>query len=481
MATSSSRTSSSSGNDTLFLATSRALAGLRPRGRGPLNRLVGIFPDRVVGVFPEGTSYTEPCIMQVKEGAAWVALEYSRWMRENADSDGQPIKIVPVGIAYTDKTQYLSRVDVHYGEPLILADFEDEYHSAIESNDNQRARAVVAELTTRIAKELSRLSINAPNWDVFHSAEIARRMLWTDRDLPVKDFTTITNALISLFSPTGSAMTDSELHKRSVTSLLAYSGLLHYTNLHHESLPAIIPRSRVHAIGTFFSHLFRTILHPKFILFLPALVVHIPAYISSNLAARLLATRELPETIALSKVVGGGLGIGVGYACATAALVRTLSRLGLDSNWAWPSRGRVHGSIRTAVLAYVMCKILSRWHSALIRVNSERASRLIAAMKVALGLLGSSISGDRLKPYLRPPAPPPNPFVKYPSPPAEDSTRAPPAPPVPAHKLIRPLFSARVEAERALVEYVRASDLPQGPPWVEIRRRTEFLASRRFA
>ena len=51
-----------------------------------------------------------------------------------------------------------------YGEPLILADLEDEYHSAIESDDNQRARAVVAELTTRIAKELSRLSINAPNW-----------------------------------------------------------------------------------------------------------------------------------------------------------------------------------------------------------------------------------------------------------------------------------------------------------------------------
>jgi hypothetical protein len=92
-----------------------------------------------------------------------------------------------------------------------LADLEDEYHSAIESDDNQRARAVAAELTTRIAKELSRLSINAPNWyalvpkyaprsswmfsrDVLHSAEIARRMLWTDRDLPLKDFTTITNA-----------------------------------------------------------------------------------------------------------------------------------------------------------------------------------------------------------------------------------------------------------------------------------------------
>jgi hypothetical protein len=32
-----------------------------------------------------------------------------------------------------------------------------------------------------------------------------------------------------------------------------------------------------------------------------------------------------------------------------------------------------------------------------------RASRLLAAMKVALGLMGSSISGEGLKPYLRPP------------------------------------------------------------------------------
>ena len=110
-ASASTTSRSSSGNDTLFLATSRALAGLRPRG-GLLNRLVGMFPDRVVGVFPEGTSYTEPRIVQVKEGAAWAALEYSRWMRENADGDGQPIKIIPAGIAYTDKTQYLSRVSV---------------------------------------------------------------------------------------------------------------------------------------------------------------------------------------------------------------------------------------------------------------------------------------------------------------------------------------------------------------------------------
>jgi len=109
-----------------------------------------------------------------------------------------------------------------------------------------------------------------------------------------------------------------------------------------------------------------------------------------------------------------------------------------------------------------------------------RASRLLAATKVALGLMGGSISGDGLKPYLRPPAPPPSPFVKYPSPPSEDKTRAPPAPPVAARKLIRPLLSARLEAERTLIEYLRTTDLPQEHPWVEIRHRLEDLALRRF-
>jgi glycerol-3-phosphate O-acyltransferase / dihydroxyacetone phosphate acyltransferase len=134
-------------------------------------------------------------------------------------------------------------------------------------------------------------------------------------------------SLISLFSPTISKV-DSELHNRTISSLLAYSGLLHYTNLHHESLSAVICRSRRHATGILFSHLLKTVLHPQFILFLPALIVHIPAYISANLAARFLATPELPETIALSKVVGGGLGAGIGYACAAAALVRTFVWLG---------------------------------------------------------------------------------------------------------------------------------------------------------
>jgi len=64
-----------------------------------------------VALFPEGTSYTEPRIMQVKEGAAWAALEYNKWTRENQEHALQdPLVIVPCAIVYTNKSKYRSYV-----------------------------------------------------------------------------------------------------------------------------------------------------------------------------------------------------------------------------------------------------------------------------------------------------------------------------------------------------------------------------------
>jgi glycerol-3-phosphate O-acyltransferase/dihydroxyacetone phosphate acyltransferase len=64
-----------------------------------------------VALFPEGTSYTEPRIMQVKDGAAWAALEYSKWTRENPEHASQdPLVIVPCAIVYTNKSKYRSHV-----------------------------------------------------------------------------------------------------------------------------------------------------------------------------------------------------------------------------------------------------------------------------------------------------------------------------------------------------------------------------------
>lgn len=79
----------------------------------------------MLAVFPEGTSYTMPRIVQVKEGAARVALGYISWLKNRkkekledprpVDADVESsmlINVVPVGIVYTDKSHYRSRVYV---------------------------------------------------------------------------------------------------------------------------------------------------------------------------------------------------------------------------------------------------------------------------------------------------------------------------------------------------------------------------------
>lgn len=61
-----------------------------------------------VALFPEGTSYTEPRIMQVKDGAAWAALEYTKWAKDN-DHPADPVTIIPAAIVYTNKSKYRSQ------------------------------------------------------------------------------------------------------------------------------------------------------------------------------------------------------------------------------------------------------------------------------------------------------------------------------------------------------------------------------------
>lgn len=62
-----------------------------------------------VALFPEGTSYTEPRIMQVKDGAAWAALEYTKWAKESG-KDLPDVTVIPVSIVYTNKSKYRSSV-----------------------------------------------------------------------------------------------------------------------------------------------------------------------------------------------------------------------------------------------------------------------------------------------------------------------------------------------------------------------------------
>lgn len=72
----------------------------------------------VVALFPEGTSYTEPRIMQIKDGAAWAALEYTKWLQETPEKKMKPLVVVPAAIVYTNKSKYRSNVSVECSNAL---------------------------------------------------------------------------------------------------------------------------------------------------------------------------------------------------------------------------------------------------------------------------------------------------------------------------------------------------------------------------
>lgn len=50
--------------------------------------------------------------MQVKDGASYAALEYTKWIGQNENKSTKPPTIVVAGITYTNKSKYRSRVAV---------------------------------------------------------------------------------------------------------------------------------------------------------------------------------------------------------------------------------------------------------------------------------------------------------------------------------------------------------------------------------
>jgi len=58
-----------------------------------------------------GVGYTEPRIMQVKDGASWSALEFAKWARKDEnETHVKPLVVIPAAIVYTDKAKYRSSV-----------------------------------------------------------------------------------------------------------------------------------------------------------------------------------------------------------------------------------------------------------------------------------------------------------------------------------------------------------------------------------
>ncbi|KAF5337640.1 hypothetical protein D9758_013034 [Tetrapyrgos nigripes] len=264
-----------------------------------------------VALFPEGTSYTEPRIMQVKDGAAWAALEYTKWAQENPDkvsprAKGKGVVIVPAAIVYTNKSKYRSRVVIEFGKPITMDAYREQFFSDVEG----APRAAVKRLTHEIEKSLVQATVNAPDWDTLYTARMARDILWEkEESIDLNEYVVVLQTLVDLFSTTDVTPNFTSVRR----ALLEYYSLLQSTSLTNSVLHALpLPRdldpknptplpSRLLTLLIFIRDSVSTLARLPFF-FLP-LIIHLPVYVMGRIGARMVEDEE--ETQATNKVAFG--------------------------------------------------------------------------------------------------------------------------------------------------------------------------------
>ena len=121
----------------------------------------------VVGIFPEGVTYEDSQMREVKSGAARMALEL-----EHRHEGRLGLKVVPAGLTYSAKEIYRTDVLVNFGEPIQAADFLEGYA--------ERRKECIHKLTAEIERRIQALIVHLPQLE--HARVVAGvKRLYLDR------------------------------------------------------------------------------------------------------------------------------------------------------------------------------------------------------------------------------------------------------------------------------------------------------------
>jgi glycerol-3-phosphate O-acyltransferase / dihydroxyacetone phosphate acyltransferase len=120
-----------------------------------------------VGIFPEGVTYDDSQMREVKSGAARIALEL-----EHRHGGQLGMQVVPAGLTYSAKEIYRSDVLVNFGEPIRAADFLEGYA--------ERRKECIHRLTAEIEQRIKSLILHLPQLE--HARVVAGvKRLYLDR------------------------------------------------------------------------------------------------------------------------------------------------------------------------------------------------------------------------------------------------------------------------------------------------------------
>jgi 1-acyl-sn-glycerol-3-phosphate acyltransferase len=125
-------------------------------------------------VFPEGSSFKERVLRQLKTGTARIALDFE------AKHKGQAgLTVIPLGINYSDQERFQSSILVSIGKPIEVADFLEDYKQDFAKTSRK--------LTGLFRSELESLLITAYDQQEDKLFEVLRDILASRYLMKAKD------------------------------------------------------------------------------------------------------------------------------------------------------------------------------------------------------------------------------------------------------------------------------------------------------
>ena len=102
---------------------------------------------KCLNIFPEGISIASTSLLKIKTGAARMALNAE--IKNNFTLD---LKIIPVGINYSNPSRFKSEVFIEYGNPICIRDYK--------KSSEDSFKVAVAEITKQVECSLLELTTN---------------------------------------------------------------------------------------------------------------------------------------------------------------------------------------------------------------------------------------------------------------------------------------------------------------------------------
>ncbi|KAJ1980484.1 hypothetical protein H4R35_001104 [Dimargaris xerosporica] len=272
----------------------------------------------VIGSFPEGTSYTLPHMLDLKDGTSWAALEYAAALEASPEfqqlaHDPQAqndlrLQIVPTGITYVDKARWRNDCLVTFGAPI---DVHRHVSDFVLQSDK---KAVAKQLTRDMTRAFRTVTINAPSWPLFHVGDLGRTLLFSDpvhSTLDYAHWVPATQCLIDFFAHCGDA--DPSVQKLR-DRMLAYHHQLNELRLTDRDLVAYTQQRRnaeaLPPTASLWTALVPAMGLPLAIkalglvleipLSLPALLIHLPIYALGKIGER---WEQYEESKAQTKII----------------------------------------------------------------------------------------------------------------------------------------------------------------------------------